>query len=130
MKRYLLDTHVLIWVLREPKKLSTTARRILENPASDLFVSSITAWEINMKFRIGKMPEAMYLLPNFAENLEKLQAQSLAFTLEHALETSSIDLPHGDLFDRAIFAQAKVENLILISADSAFEDVKSVKVLW
>ncbi len=130
MKSYLLDTHVFIWAIREPKKLSIAARRILDNPQADLLISSITPWEIAMKYRIGKMPEAAYILPQFDSHLQKIRARDLPFSLQHGLETSSVQLPHGDPFDRALFAQAKLEGLTLISADTAFEDAVGVKVLW
>ncbi len=130
MKSYLLDTHVFIWVIREPKKLSSVVRRVLDNPDAELLVSSITAWEIAMKYRIGKMPEAVHILPQFDSHLQKIGARDLPFSLQHGLETSSVQLPQGDPFDRAIYAQAKVEGLILISADQAFEDSIDVKVLW
>jgi PIN domain nuclease of toxin-antitoxin system len=130
MKSYLLDTHVFLWAIREPKKLSNPARKVLENPNSVLFVSSITPWEIAMKYRAGKMPEAIYVLPQFAAHLQNLNARALAFSIEHGLETASVQLSHGDPFDRGLFAQAKLEGFTLISANSAFEDVVGVKVLW
>jgi PIN domain nuclease of toxin-antitoxin system len=130
MKSYLLDTHVFLWAIREPKKLSNPARKVLENPNSILLVSSITPWEIAMKYRVGKMPEAIYVLPQFTAHLQNLNARDLAFSVEHGLETANVQLPHGDPFDRGLFAQAKLEGLTLISADSAFEDVTGVKVLW
>jgi PIN domain nuclease of toxin-antitoxin system len=83
-----------------------------------------------MKHRVGKMPEAIYLIPTFNDHLKQLGARDLPFTLPHALETSSVSLSHGDPFDRAIFAQAKLEGLTLISADGAFDDAVGVKVLW
>jgi PIN domain nuclease of toxin-antitoxin system len=130
VKSYLLDTHVFLWAIREPKRLSNAARKVLENPNSNLFVSSITPWEIAMKYRVGKMPEAIYVLPQFATHLQTLNARDLGFSLEHGLETSNVKLPHGDPFDRGLFAQAKLEGFTLISADSAFEDAVGVKVLW
>jgi PIN domain nuclease of toxin-antitoxin system len=130
MKSYLLDTHIFLWAIREPKRLSNAARKVLENPNSILFVSSITPWEIAMKYRVGKMPEAIYVLPQFAAHLQALNARDLAFSLEHGLETANVQLPQGDPFDRGLFAQAKLEGFTLISADTAFEEAVGVKVLW
>ncbi len=130
MSGYLLDTHALIWAVRIKKKLSSKAIRILENPNSLLYVSSISVWEIHMKHRLGKLPEADDLVVDFEGSLRRLNAFDLPFTREHAIEAASVQLPHGDPFDRGLFAQAKLEGLTFISADSAFEDAVGVKVLW
>jgi PIN domain nuclease of toxin-antitoxin system len=130
MSGYLLDTHTLIWAVRIKKKLSSKAIKILENPNSLLYVSSLSVWEIHMKHRLGKLPEADDLVADFEGSLRRLNAFDLQFTREHAIEAARVQLPHGDPFDRGLFAQAKLENLTLISADTAFEDVVGVKVLW
>jgi PIN domain nuclease of toxin-antitoxin system len=127
---YLLDTHVLLWAIREPKRLSASVKRVLENPHSLLYVSSISPWEMAMKYRIGKLDEAVYVLPNLNEHLQTLGAQELSFTIAHSLETSSIGLPQADPFDRALAAQAKLEGLTFISADELFDQAQGLKVLW
>jgi PIN domain nuclease of toxin-antitoxin system len=127
---YLLDTHVLLWAIRQPKRLSLPAKRILENPNSLLYVSSITPWEMAMKYRIGKFDEAAYVLPTFPSHLQTLGAQELSFTTAHALEVSSIQLPQADPFDRALAAQAKLEGLTFLSADELFDQAQGFKVLW
>ncbi len=130
MSGYLLDTHTLIWAVRIKKKLSSKAIKILENPNSLLYVSSISVWEIHMKHRLGKLPEADDLVADFEGSLRRFNAFDLPFTREHAIEAASVQLPHGDPFDRGLFAQAKLEGLTFISADTAFEDAVGVKVLW
>jgi PIN domain nuclease of toxin-antitoxin system len=130
MNAYLLDTHVLLWAIREPKRLSVSAKRVLENPNSLLYVSSITPWEMAMKYRVGKLPEATYVLPSLNAHLQTLGAQELPFTIAHSLETSSIALPQADPFDRALAAQAKLEGLTFISADELFDQAQGLNVLW
>jgi PIN domain nuclease of toxin-antitoxin system len=127
---YLLDTHVLVWAVRSPKKLSKAAQKVLEDTRATLYVSSISIWEVGMKHRIGKLPEADKLVLDFDGALRQLGAMDLGFSRDHAIEAASVSLPHGDPFDRAIFAQAKLEGLTLISADGAFDDAVGVKVLW
>ncbi len=83
-----------------------------------------------MKHCIGKLPEADRLVLDFNGALQQLRAADLLFSREHAIEAASVALPHGDPFDRAIFAQAKLEGLTLISADGAFDGAVGVKVLW
>ncbi len=130
MNAYLLDTHTLIWAVRVKKKLSSKAIKVLENPNSLLYVSSLSVWEIHMKHRLGKLPEADDLVADFEGSLRRLNAFDLQFTREHAVETANVKLTHGDPFDRGLFAQAKLEGFTLISADSAFENVTEIKVLW
>lgn len=130
MNGYLLDTHTILWAVRAKRKLSSKALKVLENPHSLLYVSSISIWEIHMKHRIGKLPEADDLVLDFEGSLRRLNAFDLVFTREHAFEAASVQLPHGDPFDRALFAQAKLEGLTLMSADQAFEGAVGVKVLW
>ncbi len=83
-----------------------------------------------MKHRLGKLPEADDLVADFEGSLRRLNAFDLPFTKEHAVEAANVQLPHGDPFDRGLFAQAKLEGFTLISADTAFEDAVGVKVLW
>ena len=59
---YLLDTHVMLWALTEPKRLGRTARDVIENRSSRLVVSAVSAWEITTKHRLGKLPQADVLL--------------------------------------------------------------------
>lgn len=126
----LLDTHVFLWVIQNPRKLSLKAKRLLEDTNTRVFVSSITPWEIGMKFLKGKLPEAAQILPSFDQHLERMQAQHLPFTNEHALEASAFAMPHDDPCDRALVAQARSEGLTLVSSLEMFEQIAGLKLLW
>lgn len=52
---YLLDTHVLLWNLISTKKLSTKVKKIISNQQSNIFISTVSLWEISLKYRIGKL---------------------------------------------------------------------------
>ena len=130
VKRVLLDTHALLWALVAPKKLPVTIRKLLENPDLEVYVSSLSAWELAMKYRAGKLSEAEHLLNNFHEYLQEANFKILVFTVEHGLEAANIGIPHGDPYDRGLLAQAKLENLALVSGDNAFDDLSSPKILW
>jgi PIN domain nuclease of toxin-antitoxin system len=114
----------------KPKKLSATAKRLIEDPRTEVFVSSISPWELSIKYRLGKLPDAEDLLRNFEAVTEAAEYRALSFTVAHGLEAASIQLPHGDPFDRAIAAQAKLEKLALISTDEMFQGVPGLNVLW
>ena len=58
--RYLLDTHILLWALESPRKLSSSARKIVEDPASKLLLSIATPWELAIKTNSGKLDAAKF----------------------------------------------------------------------
>ncbi len=118
---YLIDTHVLLWWLFNDKRLCALSRDIIKNPHNTIIVSSASAWEIATKYRIGKMPEAEFLLNNYDAVLTKAGFLQLAITTDHALKAGSLKIEHRDPFDRMLMAQAELENLPIISYDSAFD---------
>ena len=61
---YLIDTHILLWWLFDDPKLNAPCRDIIRNPDFNIIVSTISAWEIATKYRIGKLPEANRLWGN------------------------------------------------------------------
>lgn len=118
--RYLIDTHVLLWWLYDDAKLCEISRRIIANKNHEILVSSATAWEIATKYRIGKLPEAKPLLDNYRGALKRLGFLELAINTDHALTAGSLMIEHCDPFDRMLMAQAKLENLPIITYDPAF----------
>lgn len=127
---YLLDTHVMLWALSEPTRLGRKARKIIENPASRLVVSAASAWEISTKHRLGKLPEADALLGAYSKHLDRLGANRLPVSEEHALLAGRLEWNHRDPFDRMLAAQAMVESLIIITGDPTFGDCRGVLTLW
>lgn len=127
---YLLDTHVMLWALSEPTRLGRKARKIIENPASQLVVSAASAWEIATKHRLGKLPEADALLGAYSKHLDRLGAIRLPVSEEHALLAGRLEWDHRDPFDRMLAAQAMVESLVLITGDPTFDGCGSVLTLW
>lgn len=83
MSRFLLDTHVLLWSLYEPARLSDAARTLIENMRNVRLVSAVTAWEIAIKLRLGKLEVARSLFDSYQDQfsevgLELRQALSAA----------------------------------------------------
>ncbi|EDN65926.1 conserved hypothetical protein [Beggiatoa sp. PS] len=118
--KLLLDTHVLLWWLFDEPKLCSVARTHISNRSNDIYVSSASAWEIATKYRIGKMPEAKELLQNYHAILLKARFTELPITTTHALKAGLLPIKHRDPFDRMLMAQAELENLAIITYDSAF----------
>ena len=118
---YLLDTHILLWWLFNDPKLNTDCQDIIRNPDHRVFVSSASAWEIAIKYRSGKLPEAKQLLKEYSQILRQAKFIELAITATHALRAGSLPIPHRDPFDRMLMAQAELENLPILTYDEAFQ---------
>ena len=113
MAGYLLDTHVLLWWLSEPSQLSAEARNAIAKGSHAVYVSSAAAWEVAIKKALGRLE----FPGNLAEVLEKDHIEVLTITLPHALAVADLPLHHQDPFDRMQIAQARLENLVLITRD-------------
>lgn len=128
---YLLDTHVWIWAALEPKKLSSPARRILEDAGSLLYVSPISCWEVAMLQDRGRID-----LPTTAEAWVKdaLNAPGIevaAFTSEIAVLAARLSMPfHGDPADRFLTATAIHTGIPFITADRRILEYEPVRTLW
>lgn len=127
--RALLDTHALIWTLNNDPKLSPRARAILSNPEVEQFVSAATAMELFTKHRLGKLPEAQAIVENWEIAMMPPGYTALPITLAHARQAGSLQIPNKDPFDRFLIAQAQIEDLVLISNESQFDNF-GVQRLW
>ncbi len=128
MERVLIDTHAFVWWIEGRELLSSQARRILENPASTVYVSAASAWELAIKVRIGKF-RSRALIPGFSTELEKEGFFELPITVKHAVRAGLLEATHKDPFDRMLAAQAQMENLPILSNDKIFDKL-SVRRIW
>ena len=117
---YLIDTHILLWWLFDDPKLDESIRILLRDPTHCILVSAATAWEIATKYRIGKLPEAQFLVEHYPVILAKAGFFELPVTAAHAIKAGSLTINHRDPFDRMLLAQAELESLTLMSYDSIF----------
>jgi PIN domain nuclease of toxin-antitoxin system len=126
--RLLLDTHVLLWALLEPQKLSPALLNALEDSDTTLLVSAATAWEIATKWRLGKLQQAQAVVENYTMALHRLAAVELPISGAVARAAGLWEVPHRDPFDRLLAAQAKADQLTLASTDPAFAQFEGVVV--
>ncbi len=127
--RLLLDTHALLWWLFDDPKLSETAREVIRDPNNDILVSSASAWEIATKHRLGKLPEAEEAVRDLPRLLRKARFEVLPILLEHALLAGILAGPHRDPFDRMLIAQARLEEVPVVTTDPIFGRY-GVKLAW
>lgn len=122
-ERLLLDTHALIWwaLDLDVDRLSRAARIAIEDPANEVYVSAVTAWEIATKVRIGKLEAARPLTSNFTGQMVAHGFVPLPLSTDHGERGGALEIPHGDPFDRMLIAQAQIENLKLVSNEKKFD---------
>jgi len=111
--RLLLDTNALIWVLTAPHRLSPTAAEAIEAEANDVYVSSISAWEIAMKRSHNRLEAP----DDLDSQLDQKRFRRLPVEMRHASAIEFLPHHHGDPFDRMLIAQAQVEGLTIVTSD-------------
>lgn len=115
--RFLLDTHVFLWMQAEPDKLGPEARKTIEDPANSLLLSAASSWEIAIKYAIGRLSLPEVPATYVPSRMARSGVTGLAIEHVHALATQELEDHHNDPFDRLIVAQAITEGLVLITAD-------------
>lgn len=127
--RVLLDTHALLWLIADDKRLSQPARQAFLDPANDLFFSVASFWEICIKISLEKLK----LAPGWPDTIQREMTQNtvgwLPIETGHCLAASRLPFHHRDPFDRMLVAQAQVEALAVMSADHGFSDYP-VQRIW
>ena len=127
--RCLLDTHVLLWVSVGSDRLSARALALLSEAGHDFFVSAVTSFELATKHRTGKLPEAEKLLDGFERQVENAGFRILSISSLHARTAGAYTQAHKDPFDRLLAAQALIEDLALLSADTKL-DAFGIARIW
>ena len=116
---YLIDTHIFLWSLFTPEKISQSAARILKDPGNRIFVSTITFWEIALKYSLNKLQLEGTMPDEFPEFANLMNYDVLNLNAEDAASFYRLPrISHKDPFDRMLIWQAIREKLILISNDS------------
>jgi PIN domain nuclease of toxin-antitoxin system len=125
----LLDTHAYVWALTDPNRLSDRARTAIEAPSNTVFVSAATAWEMAIKYRAGKWPEAEILLAQHDDLTSRLGAQQ-DISAADAIRAGNLDWDHADPFDRMLAAQSLLHHAALVTRDAAFGDLRGLPIIW
>jgi len=127
--RLLLDTHALIWYVDQDHLLSASAHAAITDSANDLLLSAGTIWEIAIKVGLNKLSLSMPYREWMNKAIADLGLTLLPISVEYADVQAGLPRHHGDPFDRLLAAQARVEDIPLISADPVF-DRYGLKRIW
>jgi PIN domain nuclease of toxin-antitoxin system len=127
--RFLLDTHAFIWWDGKPQKLSPRVLAICQDPENELLLSVASIWEIQIKSQFGKIRLRLPLSELIKAQQEANGVSILSIDAPHVYALDELPPLHKDPFDRILVAQAKVENLRLISNDESIKKYP-VEVDW
>ena len=116
--RLLLDTNAFLWALDDLDRLAPSARTLLTDDSNDLLVSMASLWEIATKVASGRLTAGL----DWESYLPKMGAELLPIDMEHAREVARLPWLHQDPFDRMLIAQARVENLTIVTRDRRFAE--------
>lgn len=124
MNRFIIDTHIFLWLIFDPDKIEKSKLDILKKPKNKIYVTSITFWEISLKYSLGKLE-----LDGFTPDELPLLADKMGIdTMQIDIDTfaSFYKLPkddsYKDPFDRIIIWKCIDEKILLISKDRKFPE--------
>ena len=120
--KLLLDTCTFLWIAQDSSELSQSAREVFADPANEVYLSVVSAWEIAVKHALGRLPLPQTPDRYLPQLRERHGIESLALDEEAVMQIGKLPGHHRDPFDRMLIAQARVEKLRAVSADRAWRD--------
>jgi PIN domain nuclease of toxin-antitoxin system len=127
--KLLLDTHVVLWVLADDRRLSKIARGLVEDEDSLCFLSAASVWEVAIKRSVGKLDVPTGFPAEFHDEVRHRGIASMPIYDTHAAAVADLPLHHQDPFDRLLVAQARIEGMSILSKDENLR-AYDVPVVW
>jgi PIN domain nuclease of toxin-antitoxin system len=118
--KFLLDTHTFLWFVNDSQQLSLKAKNLIESDV-DLLLSVASLWEIAIKTSLGKLTLPDTFDKFIPQQIALNDVEILPINLAHLNVVATLPFHHGDPFDRLLIAQAMVEEVSIVSADSFFD---------
>ena len=118
--RLVIDTQCWLWLNTAPERFSPERRRQLERSDTELLLSAASAWEIAIKFALGKLPLPERPAEYVPSRMRLTRTATLPVNDAHALHVAELPRHHRDPFDRLIIAQAQIERLPILTGDPQF----------
>lgn len=115
--KLLLDTHIFLWSLLDPERLSSEVIRQLEEKKNELWISPVTTWEVLILAEKGRLELEEEAATWIGKVLQSVPFREAPLNHEIAIASRRLDLKHEDPADRFIAATAKVFDLVLVTAD-------------
>jgi PIN domain nuclease of toxin-antitoxin system len=127
--RALLDTHTLIWWSTNDPSLTQLVKDVIADRSNEIFLSSVSAWEMAIKIAIGKLTLTVPLDSFIASQVSQYEFKPLWVTYDHTYKVQALQAHHNDPFDRLLIAQSIVENLVILTCDAKFAPYR-VPTVW
>ena len=115
--KLLLDSCTILWWLTEPRQLGKKVYQLIADTDNEVFISVVSLWELSIKHSLKRLE----IPHNFIEILRTESMRILSIEAQHALAIMDLPMIHQDPFDRMLIAQAKCEDLLLITKDSVIQ---------
>jgi PIN domain nuclease of toxin-antitoxin system len=115
--RLLLDTCTFLWLAADDRQLSEKARDLCRDPDNEVFFSAVSAWEITIKHRLGRLPLPLPPPQYIASRRAWLQLQALSFDEASASHDALLPPLHRDPFDRGLVSQAILSGMTIVTPD-------------
>lgn len=115
--KLLLDTHVWLWWQMAPERIERRVQSQIADADSAVFFSTVSTWELAIKIAAGKLQLPRPMASMVPEALAADGMQTLPLHNHHCFELARLPMHHRDPFDRMLIAQARQENLTLVTAD-------------
>ena len=120
--RFFIDTHYLLWAALNSPRMEPWAKRLIGDLNNEILVSAASIYEISLKVRNGKLPEAVEFESDLIVNIEsRLGYTLLPLEPETMIRAARFENSHADPFDRMIAAHAIEHNLPLLSTDARLD---------
>jgi len=127
--KLLLDTHIWVWSVLEPERLSSRMANAIADSGTELWLSPISVWEVIVLHRKGRLLPEVDLAGWIARAMRALSVKEAPVTHEVAQEIGRLELSHRDPADHFLVATAKVFDLTLATADERLLKVKGISIL-
>lgn len=124
--KYLLDTHVILWLATNSPLLSDTVKQLILDSNNEKYVSIVSAWEVAIKLGTQKL-QLEGGLAEFFRMIDENGLFLLGIEREYLHHVQTLAFFHKDPFDRLLIATAVIENLTLISID---DNIQKYDVDW
>ena len=121
-QKFLLDTHIFLWMVADPEELSTKVSDIVKEKANALYLSAASGWEIALLWQLKRIElpdEPQRFVP---EAMQKYAVIPLPIGFQTAISSAMLPLIHRDPFDRIIIAEAIREKMIVLTKDRTFKE--------
>lgn len=115
--KILLDTCAFLWLIRGRREATPMARALFSDPANDIYLSSVSAWEIAVKHRLGKLPLGDVPVRYVPDERNKHGIDTLVLKEADTLVLDKLPMLHADPFDRMLICQAIANQMTILTPD-------------